>query len=181
MMRLFAAVEIPDDVRAELVRIQSGLPGARWSPPENLHITLCFIGQVQEPVAEEIADELSRVQVSPFKLRLGVPDTFGGERQNEKARILFASVEHDEALPRLAKKIEAAVRRLGVEVQSRKYRPHVTLARLKDLPPDRIGNYMRRHALFRSADFEVREFTLFQSILGHTSPTYHPLVVYRLD
>lgn len=180
MIRLFTAIELPDDVRDGLLRLQQGLPGARWSPPPNMHITLCFMGEVPEPQAVEMAQVLDGIKVPPFTLSLTGLGTFGGERQKERARILYAGVEHDGALPRLAQKIETAARRLGIAVDNRKYFPHVTLARLKDTPADRIGNYIRRHNLYRSAPVTIRQFTLFESLLSHTGSIYQPLETYDL-
>ena len=180
MIRLFTAIEIPEDVRDLLLDLQSGLPGATWSPWDNLHLTLRFIGEVPEPQVDEIEEALWRIEAESFVLQLKGVDRFGGEGPRSPPRLVFAGVEHDATLTRLQSKIEQALQGLGFEAERRKYHPHVTLARLKDTPVGRLGNYLTEHAMFSSPAFAVKEFTLFSSTLGNEHSVYDALSSFAL-
>src|SRR5258708_36160686 len=80
MPRLFTALEIPSEIVQSMAQLRGGLPGARWVEPENYHLTLRFIGDVDDALAEEIADLLSKVARPAFALRLDGLDSFGGNR-----------------------------------------------------------------------------------------------------
>ena len=180
MIRLFTALEIPGDVRDLLLDLQSGLPGATWSPWDNLHLTLRFIGEVPEPMVDEIEEALWRIQAEGFSLRLKGVGRFGGEGARAPARLVFAAVEHDERLGRLQAKIEHTLQELEFEPDRRKFHPHVTLARLKDTPIARLGGYLAERAMFSSPEFEVKEFTLFSSTLGRVHSVYDALSSFAL-
>ncbi|MFZ1992383.1 MAG: RNA 2',3'-cyclic phosphodiesterase [Alphaproteobacteria bacterium] len=180
MIRLFTAIEIPEGVRDLLLDLQSGLPGATWSPFDNMHLTLRFIGEVPEPMVEEIEEALWSIHAPGFSLQLKGVGKFGGEGARAPARLVYANVEHDEGLTRLQSKIEQALQDLGLDPERRKYHPHVTLARLKDTPIGRLGNYLAAHAMFSSPAFDVTEFTLFSSSLGREHSVYDPLSSFAL-
>jgi RNA 2',3'-cyclic 3'-phosphodiesterase len=175
VIRLFTAIEIPDDIRDELLDLQSGLPGATWSPWDNLHLTLRFIGEVPEPMVEEIAESLWSIHTEGFALRLKSVGRFGGESSRAPARLVFAGIEHGAELTRLVQKIEKTLQDVGLEAERRKYHPHVTLARLKDTPIGRLGNYIAEHATYASRAFDVKEFVLFSSTLGRDHAVYYVL------
>jgi len=168
VIRLFAAVEIPEPVRAGLAALAGGVPGARWSDIENLHLTLRFIGEVSEHDAESIDDALTGVRAQPFTLALKGVGHFGGR----DPRALWAGVESDEALVRLQRKIESALQRAGLAPETRKFSPHVTLARLRAAPGAKVMAFLARHALYASAAFPVDGFVLFSSELKHTGSVY---------
>ena len=180
MIRLFTAIEIPEGVRDLLLDLQSGLPGATWSPFDNLHLTLRFIGEVPEPMVDEIEEALWSVHASGFSLRIKGIGKYGGEGPRSPARVIYAEVEHDNGLTRLQAKIEHALQDLGLDPERRKYHPHVTLARLKDTPIGRVGNYLAEHAMFSTPAFEVAEFTLFSSTLGREHSVYDALSSFAL-
>lgn len=180
MIRLFTAIEIPEEVRDLLLDLQSGLPGATWSPWDNLHLTLRFIGEVPEPMVEEIEEALWRIQAEGFSLALKGVGRFGGEGPRAPARLVFAEIEHDAGLTRLQAKIEHALQELGLAPERRKYHPHITLARLRDTPIGRLGNYLSEHAMFSSPSFEVKEFSLFSSTLGRDHSVYDALSSFAL-
>ena len=180
MIRLFTAIEIPDEVRDLLLDLQSGLPGATWSPFDNMHLTLRFIGDVPEPMVEEIEETLWRIQAEGFSLKLKGVGRFGGEGPRAQSRLVFAEIEQSDALTRLQGKIEQALQGLGLEPERRKYHPHVTLARLKDTPITRLGDYLAEHTMFASPAFEVKEFTLFSSSLGRDHSVHEALSSFAL-
>ena len=125
MIRLFAALAVPPDVVETLAHSQTGLEGARWRPAESLHVTLRFFGEVSEPLAADLDLELETIHASAPIIELEGVGCFG---EGEKIRAVWAGVAANPGLERLARACEAAARRAGLAPETRKYRPHVTLA-----------------------------------------------------
>ena len=163
MIRLFTALELPVTVRNRLEELQGGVPGARWIEPEDMHITLRFIGEVDEDVAHDIDSSLTAIRAAPFEISLAGIGEFGGKTP----RMLWAGVAKSEPLNTLVQKIENACQRLGLEPETRKYTPHVTLARLRDPPRSKVLDFISHRNLFTTERFAMKEFVLFSS---HPSP-----------
>ena len=159
MPRLFTGLEIPRHVADLLWMMRGGLPGARWIDPENYHLTLRFIGDIDDALARDIAGLLGRVQRRPFELRLDGLTSFGGR----KPRAVVASVTAVAPLLELQAEQERLLQRLGLEPEGRKYIPHVTLARLRETSSWQVADYLSARGHFRSAAFEVSRFVLFSS------------------
>jgi 2'-5' RNA ligase len=159
MPRLFTGVEIPADVAFDLELMRGGVFGARWIDRDHYHITLRFIGDIEEGLAREIAGELNTVSAKPFTLRLKGIDAFGGT----KPRSLYVGVAESPELRRLQATHERICQTLGLEPEPRKFTPHVTLARLKDTRPDNVLRFVAAHSLYSSRFFEVSRFVLFSS------------------
>lgn len=178
MPRLFVAVPLPEAVTRRLVALAGGVPGARWVADRNMHVTLRFIGDVDGIEAADIAATLAEVDGgTAFDLAIEGVDIFGGRRD---ARILYAGVGPREPLKRLRDKIEAALQRQGLAAEERKFHPHVTLARLRGAPPDRIGRFLEANGLLMSPPFPVGEFVLYDSIRGNDGAVYRELHRYPL-
>ena len=176
MIRLFAALDLPEPVAESLMRLQSGVPGARWQTREQLHLTLRFIGPVDGRDAASIDDMLSSIHDPRFTLELKGVGEFGGKNP----RALWAGAALNEALLHLQRKIESAMQRLGLPAEERKYRPHVTLARLRGTPQGAVMDFLTDHALYASGPFEALGFTLFSSHLSPNGSIYTPERVYPL-
>ena len=159
MPRLFTGLEIPSRVAQSLAIMRGGLPGARWIDPENYHLTLRFIGDIDDALARDIAGLLARVQRAPFELRLDGLSSFGGR----KPRALVAAATQVSALMELQAEHERLLQRLGLEPEGRKFTPHVTLARLRDSSSRQVADYLTARAHYRSSSFEVSRFVLFSS------------------
>lgn len=159
MPRLFTGLEIPPSVARALAMMRGGLPGARWIDPENYHLTLRFIGDIDDALAREIALLLGRVHRGPFEARLDGLTSFGGR----KPRAVVAAVSPVPALMELQAEHDRLLQRLGLEPEGRKYTPHVTLARLRDSSSHEVADYLAARGHFRSATFEVSRFVLFSS------------------
>ena len=159
MIRLFTAIGLPQQLRLQLSLMQGGVPGARWSSAENLHVTLRFIGEVDEAVANDIDSALAGVRATGFELALKGSGSFGSKEPHS----LWAGVAPCPALLHLVARVESALQRMGLEAETRKYTPHVTLARLKDAPRSRVNAFLADHALFSSAPFAVNGFGLYSS------------------
>jgi 2'-5' RNA ligase len=176
VIRLFVALELPETVREGLTRLQGGVPGARWMNEDQMHLTLRFIGEVTENVAHDIDDSLVGLSAPAFTLELAGTGEFGGKIP----RALWAGVKPNEALMHLQRKIETALLRLGLEPEARKFSPHVTLARLRNAPREKVIAFLSHHALYSSGPFPVGQFVLFSSHQGSGGSVYHPERVYPL-
>lgn len=177
MIRIFAGIPIPENLTKTLVPLQNGIPEARWVAPENMHITLRFIGDVDENLAEEYAQALDVVSVEPFEATLTSVGTFGRPPHS-----LWIGVEdHPKgALTQLHKTIDGVLIRAGLEPERRKYTPHMTLARFgkRHAPHARLANHLEAHADLKIESFPVSGFTLFQSVITHHGANYNPLYQY---
>ncbi len=159
MPRLFTGLEIPADVGQSLAMLRGGLPGARWVDPENYHLTLRFIGDVDDVIAQEVASMLGKVRRGAFELRLDGLSSFGGR----KPRALVAAIAPAQPVLELQAAHERLMQRVGLEPDGRKYTPHVTLARLRDSTNRQVADYLSNRAGFRSMAFLVSRFVLFSS------------------
>jgi 2'-5' RNA ligase len=159
MPRLFTGLEISAALGESLSLLRGGLRGARWIDPENYHLTLRFIGDVDDDVAHEVASVLGRVRRRDFELRLDGLTSFGGR----KPRAVVAVVAPSPAVMELQAEHERLMQRVGLEPEGRKYTPHVTLARLRDSSSWEVAEYLSARAAFRSAPFTVSRFVLFSS------------------
>jgi RNA 2',3'-cyclic 3'-phosphodiesterase len=176
MIRLFVALELPGKVKQGLALLGGGVPGARWLDEDQLHLTLRFIGEVDGNVAHDIDDTLVGLRAPAFTLELAGTGEFGGK----KPRALWAGVRPNEALLHLQKKIETAMQRIGLAAEERKFMPHVTLARLKAAPHEKIVQFLTQHALYASGSFPVTQFVLYSSHPGSNGSIYHAERVYEL-
>jgi 2'-5' RNA ligase len=159
MPRLFTGVEIPGEIAQSLAMLRGGLPGARWVDPENYHLTLRFIGDIDDALAREIALMLGKVRRSSFDLRFDGLASFGGRRP----RAVFAAVQSTPALIELQAEHDRLLQRLGLDPEGRKYTPHVTLARLRDSSSREVADYLATRGFFRTEAFAVSRFVLFSS------------------
>ena len=158
MPRLFTALEIPDDVRQSLSMLRGGLPGARWIDPENYHLTLRFIGDIDDVMAREIALVLDGVSRMAFELRLDGLTSFGGH----KPRAVVAAAAPTRQLLELQAEHERLMQRVGLDPEGRKYTPHVTLARLRNTSSRHVADYLATRP-FRSTPFRVTRFVLYSA------------------
>lgn len=169
MMRLFTGLAFPWQVREELRRMAGGLPGARWIEPENLHITLSFLGDVREARLEDLDEVLWEVRGAVFNLGLGGLGEFSvGHRPNT----LWVGVEKAPALMQLQARCDRALARAGFHIEKRKYLPHVTLARLDSASPVELARYIVGHNLVRCGPFRVDRFILYSSHAGKGGSSY---------
>ncbi len=159
MPRLFAGLEIPAEIGQRLANLRGGLPGARWIDPENYHVTLRFIGDIDGISANEIAYLMSRVERKPFKVEIRGLASFGGN----KPRAIVAHVEPSKPLMELQAELERLVRRCGFGPDPRKFTPHVTLARLRDVSNWDVADYLSVRGYFPTQTFTAEQFVLFSS------------------
>jgi 2'-5' RNA ligase len=173
-LRLFAALDLPDFIADRVMPLMKGVPGAKWRPRENLHLTLRFFGDVPEPAADEIDLGLSYVAESaaPFDLKLKGAGAFGGADPHT----LWIGAAESPALAKLAADCERAARKAGLKPEARKFAPHVTVAYLSGAPLERVLAFERRLGLFETPVFRVDRFGLYSSLTRKSAPS-----LYRLE
>jgi 2'-5' RNA ligase len=181
-MRLFVALDLPPALRTRLSFLAGGLPGVRWVPPENYHVTLRFIGELPRWRAEEVDQSLANIRAPGFALQLAGVGAFA---KGGRVTALYIGVERNAALEHLQAKVERALQNAGVEGERRRYVPHVTMARLEGargegVPEAKVAAWVQSHNLFRSTPTTVEHFTLFSSQLGKEQAVYCPEVEYEL-
>lgn len=162
MPRLFIAVDLPERARELLAGIAFGLPGAHWLPPEQYHLTLRFLGEVDESMFRAIREGLGGLVSPSFHLTLRGVGHFPPRGEPE---VLWAGVTKNEELSRLRAKVESLVAGKGMERDTRKFLPHVTLARVKESRSAWVGEYLAAHSLFSAADLPIQGFSLYSSRL----------------
>lgn len=181
MMRLFVALDLPSVLRTRLSFLAGGLPGVRWVPPENYHLTLRFIGELPGWRAEEVDQALARIRAPGFALQLNGVGTFA---KAGRITTLYIGVERNAALEHLQAKVERALQHAGVEPDRARFIPHVTMARLGsqrgEILEGKVAAWVQSHNLFRSTPVAVEHFTLFSSMLGKEQAVYCPEMEYEL-
>jgi len=169
-MRLFVALPLPEPVEDALWELCSGISHARWTLPDQFHLTLRFLGEVSPAQRQDVEEALAAVQVAPFALSLrGV----GHFPPRGRARVLWAGVEPSEPLARLQQQVERQLVRVGLAPEPRKYHAHVTLARLDRVSEAQVAEFLATHGLFRQAAWTVDEFCLYSSLLRDDGADHH--------
>lgn len=172
MMRLFLAIPIPDDVATKIARVQHGLEGAKWSPRENLHLTLRFLGDVDKRKAQDIDAELEQIRVSPFDLDIATIGFFGGEEPHAA----WIGVKANSALMELQKQCERACRRAGLAPDPRSYTPHITICYLpRHYPVGNVMAFQQDNNLFKAQDWLADRFYLYASQTQGRGPSRYSI------
>lgn len=178
MLRLFTGLAVPLLLRQRLTTLQGGIEGARWTERENFHITLTFIGDVDERTAEGVDEALQSVKMEPFRLSLkgaGIFDKAG------VPGVLWMGVSQSAPLHRLKEKIDRALYAARLPFENRKYAPHVTIARLKNAEEDKVAGFIQQNNLFSTEEFDVTEFILYRSRQTKHGAAYEELMEYPLS
>ncbi|MHB1015365.1 MAG: RNA 2',3'-cyclic phosphodiesterase [Desulfurivibrionaceae bacterium] len=178
MYRLFVAVDLPPDIAAQLQGLCCGVPGARWVQPEQMHLTLRFIGEVDGGVFRDIKEGLADVKAPVFSLQI---KGLGFFPPRKSPKVLWAGIAPVEQVSTLRNRIETVLLGLGLGPEGRKYSPHITLARLHDPSIARLGRFLASNGLFATEPFPVSEFHLYSSELTakgafHTIEVSYPLL-----
>jgi RNA 2',3'-cyclic 3'-phosphodiesterase len=176
MLRLFVGIEFPPELKLRLSLLQSGIAGARWIDPGNFHLTLRFIGEIDEGTAADVDEALLRLKARPFSMQLAGVGVFGAQ----KLRTLWVGVEREPALMSLQGKIEQALIRAGLPPEPRKFAPHVTLARLRDPRYGELQEFLAAHAAFRAEKLRVDRFGLIASYPTKAGSVYEDQADYEL-
>jgi len=177
MIRLFAALAVPDDIGTALQARQAGIEGARWRPLEALHVTLRFFGEIRRDMARDLDAELLRVGGRPFEIALSGVGSFA---EGDDINAVWAGVAENPSLTRLAEACESAARRAGLKPDKRRYHPHVTLAYLRRPDPDQVARWIQANNLLKSPPIPIDRFGLFSSHQTKEGSVYELEAAYRL-
>jgi RNA 2',3'-cyclic 3'-phosphodiesterase len=173
MLRLFVGIALPPELKLRLSTLCTGVPGARWVDAGNYHVTLRFIGEVDEGTASDIDAALLQIRAPRFAVTLQGVGLFG-------TRMLWAGVERNPPLVQLRDKVENAIVRTGLEPEGRRFAPHISLARLKNPSEAHVQAFLSQHALFRAEPFAVDHFSLVASYLTKSGSIYEDQADYAL-
>jgi RNA 2',3'-cyclic 3'-phosphodiesterase len=176
MPRLFTALELPEIVVGQMALARGGVVGARWLEPEDYHITLRFVGDVDSRAAQEIAETLGDIRRPKAHIRFEGLSWFGGD----KPRAIIAKVKSDPTLMELQAEHERRLRRIGIEPERRKYTPHVTLARLRGVAQGRIADYLAVRGALVTEAFWAQRFVLYSARDGSGGGPYMVEAAYPL-
>ena len=163
MPRLFVGIDFPAEAKHLLSELGTGMPEVRWVEPEKFHLTLRFIGDVDDAIESQIATALRRVEASAFALTLAGVGHFS-------EHTLWVGVEQNADLMSLQAKIERAMRELALPAEPRPFIPHVKLARLKR--SSGLRAFLLDHGDFRINPFAVRQFSLIESVRNNSRTIY---------
>ncbi|MEZ5925390.1 MAG: RNA 2',3'-cyclic phosphodiesterase [Hyphomicrobiaceae bacterium] len=166
MPRLFTAIEVPETVRRRLSLIRGNLPEARWIDQDNYHLTLTFVGEVDGHQMRAFSDALYEISAEPFELTIDGLGCFGGDRP----RTIYAAIRPEARLDALKRDHDQAARRAGLAPDSRKFVPHVTLARLSGASSRMVADFLADQGSIALPPFPVSRFALMSSKPGGGGP-----------
>ena len=158
MPRLFAGLELPEDVCDELSALEMPIPGVNWIDADNLHVTLRFFGDISEAQAHDVRDLLETMGADAFNLTISGLGTFGSDPHT-----LFASIEPSPGLETLARACDRIARGAGLPPSKRPFKPHVTLARLQHPDEIALARFLAMNATFKVDPIFMHRFALFSS------------------
>ena len=176
MPRLFTGLELPEAVVGQLALMRGGVAGARWLEPEDYHVTLRFVGDVDGSVARDIDETLGDIRRPKAPISFEGLSWFGGD----KPRAIVAKVKPDSALMDLQAEQERRLRRIGIEPETRKYTPHVTLARMRAVRQAAVANYLAMHGALVADAFTAERFVLYSAREGSGGGPYVVEAAYPL-
>ena len=163
------AVNIPESVKDQLLGWRLALRGARWVEPDQMHVTLAFLGEQPMNVYHEVCDSLEDLEFAPFELRFQSADFFGSK---STPRTLWADVRSSPELTTLQKKVSKHCRALGIKIKSRRFPPHLTLARLKSASFVDLARSLEALYVAQTDPFWIDSFQLFSSKLHPDGAVY---------
>jgi RNA 2',3'-cyclic 3'-phosphodiesterase len=177
MSRLFVAIDLPERIKDDISETYAAIPGARWMEDDKVHITLRFIGSVDHAMEERVINALSTINASRFFLTMS---SVGHFPPRKEPRVLWIGIKENPELIRLQAGIERVLTGCGLEPETRKFHPHVTVARLNGSPVERVARYISDNNLFSTEPFEVSEFVLYASHPGREGTHYTQEAVFSL-
>ena len=176
MPRLFTGLELPETVARQIALARGGLFGARWLESEDYHITLRFVGDVDPPTAREIAETLDEIRRPAAPVSFDGLSWFGGDRPRQ----IVARIRPDPALVELQAEQERRFRRIGVAPETRKFTPHVTLARLRGVRARAVADYLASRGALAVEAFTAERFVLYSAREGSGGGPYVVEAAYPL-
>jgi len=161
-MRLFVAIDMPAEIKEILTGLRVDMPGVRWVPPEQLHLTLLFLGEIAPESLDRLCNRLAAIALPPFRLTF---DRTGCFPHHGSPKILWAGVKQQPALAGLARRIREAAEICGILTDEKPFAPHITLARVKQPTACNAAGFINRLISAKKLSIPVRNFILYQSRL----------------
>ena len=178
--RLFIGIRPPEAVREKLLDAMEALDGARWIDDDNLHLTLRFVGEVDRPMANDLAEALAQIAWPRFDLRVAGTGAFDRSRRHQSyPHAVWARVPLTEPLEGLRQKVERACELAGLGRETRRFTPHITLART-DRATEPVAGWLATWGDLAAGPWTVEDFGLFESHLGHAGAVYEEVMRYAL-
>jgi RNA 2',3'-cyclic 3'-phosphodiesterase len=177
MPRLFTGLELPEAVVGQIALARGGVIGARWLEPEDYHVTLRFVGAVDARVAHEVVETLGEIRRPATRISFDGLGWFGGD----KPRQLVARIKAEPPLMELQAEQERRLRRIGLPPETRKFMPHVTLARLGNVSARAVADYLASRGTLAVDAFTALRFVLFSAREGSGGGPYVVEAAYPLD
>jgi 2'-5' RNA ligase len=181
MLRLFVAILPPATVTAEIAELAAPISGVRWTPPENLHLTLRFIGERDSAAQSALEEALARVRVEPFILPVAGVGVFPSRGP---AKVLWAGLGRAHTrLFQLRKQVDEALLSVDTGLDVHSFHPHFTLGRLGgECEAKAIAKFVGRHTTFEAPPFRVGDFHLMSSELPPGgAPLYRAVRTFALQ
>jgi RNA 2',3'-cyclic 3'-phosphodiesterase len=180
MSRLFIALDLPADIREDIANLFHTVPNARWTPLDQIHLTVQFIGNTDDGTYHKITESLASINLPRFSLALKGVGYFPPRKD---PRILWVGIDKCDALMELAGRVEKALRDAGAKLENRKFHPHITIARFKDFTPvTQIAEFLAANALFTAnRAIAVDEFCLYSSIVNPHGAIHTREATFALD
>ncbi|MGK7368970.1 MAG: RNA 2',3'-cyclic phosphodiesterase [Candidatus Halalkalibacterium sp. M3_1C_030] len=177
-MRLFTAITIPEEVKDKLQALKKPIKGLKWQDKTQMHLTLRFIGEIDERSAQNVNRELEKVSISSFSIELA---RLGSFPQRGTPKVLWIGVKDNSSLNDLHARIELACRNAGLEPDERSFKPHITIARNKGADGEKVKSYLENHSTPDFEPIKVTDFYLFRSELTPQGAVHHIEKKYNLE
>jgi 2'-5' RNA ligase len=170
MPRLFLGLDLPDDIDIDLQIMAGGIEGARWQEPDQLHLTLHFLDEVDGGTMRRLIAALEQLDAPAFDMQLRGCGVFPPRGQ---PRVLWAGVANPDPVRLLHQRSGRIIDALGLERERRKYTPHVSLARFgpRVVVQDVVA-WVQGHALYASPSFHIDRVCLYSSVLSQRGAKY---------
>jgi RNA 2',3'-cyclic 3'-phosphodiesterase len=172
MPRLFIAIDLPDKTKEQLCRLRADIPGARWVPTDQLHLTLAFLGDVEMEKMNRLMGKLIDIHIPAFDLRIG---DFGCFPNRKRPRVAWIGIRPEPLLMSLAEQVRKVLLLSEIPLEERPFSPHITLARIKQPVGGDCNAFLARTLKQEPALISVREFILFESRLSSRGALHIPL------
>jgi 2'-5' RNA ligase len=176
-VRLFIAIDLPVELKKNLGKLHRDIPGARWVPAAQIHLTLAFLGEVEEATAWRLSAELARIQLPSFTLTLTGPGCFP---HRQRPRVLWVGLAPEAGFANLVAAVQSAIRDCVLPVEERPFTAHITLARLRFPAAREAGTFLDQPLPPQLPTLPVREFILFESRLSPQGVEHRPLTSFPL-